>query len=76
MKWASIIQAIIYCIVMTIVQIYKKEKYDTYVENETFFVVLVCIAKVVKVVVDLAIHYFFLNFILISSASENSRIEN
>jgi hypothetical protein len=49
---------------MTIVQIYKKEKYDTYIENETFFVVLVCISKAIKFVVDLLIHYFFLNFIL------------
>jgi hypothetical protein len=59
-KWVAISQAILYCTAMTFVQIYKKEKYDSYKENETLFIVLVCIVKVIKIIVDLKIHYMFL----------------
>jgi hypothetical protein len=49
---------------MTVVQIYKTKEYDTYIENEKMFIVLVCIVKFVKIIVDLQIHYMFLNFII------------
>ncbi len=53
-----------YCIVMSVVQGYKRNGTQKYKDNQTLFVVLVSIAKLIKLLVDLIIHYLFFNFIV------------
>ena len=49
---------------MSVVQGYKRNGTQKYKDNQTLFVVLVCIAKLIKLLVDLIIHYLFFNFIV------------
>ncbi len=60
--WIAIGHSIYYGLLMTYSEYDKNVGKD--INRETYLIVLVCIAKSVKVIIDTTIHYMFVRFLI------------